>query len=114
MAKNLGMLPATGVLSAANQVTPGCWVVSYPTQILPSMGDFEVWHGAIRGPGGYFLVYLDDALFGVGENGSINEYAPPTAMYVRKGQSITLHWSISTGTAPRCWLYLREPEVGQL
>jgi hypothetical protein len=113
----LGVRPAVGVLATGqllNRVTPGAWLIRYQPQQLPADADFEVYHGAIRGPGGYFLVYIDDALYGVGENGLINEYAPPTAMYVRKGQEISMHWSIATGAAPQAWIYLREPEIGRL
>lgn len=114
MAGNLGHRSAVGTLSTQNRVASGAWLVTFSPQMLPADSDFEVWHGAIRGPGGYFLVYIDDSLFGVGENGLINEYAPPTPMYVRKGQTITLHWSIATGDAPQAWLYLRQPETGRL
>lgn len=114
MAGNLGVRTRLGTLSTANRIASGNWVIEFRPQDLPADSDFEVWHGAIRGPGGYFLVYLDDSLYGVGENGLINEYAPDIAMYVRKGQAITLHWSTATGTAPQAWLYLREPEVGKL
>ncbi len=110
---DLGSRSAVGALSAANKITAGGWVVTFRTQDMPQ-SDYEVWHGAAIGPGGYFLVYLDDTLFGVGENGRINEYAPPQAMYVRAGQSITLHWSIATGTAPQVTFRVREPEVGRL
>lgn len=116
MAGNLGMRSAIGALTTANRVTPGTnlWVVTFTPQSLAASPDFEVWHGAVRGPGGYFLLYLDDALYGVGENGLINEYAPPTPMYARDGQTISLHWSIGTGAAPNVWLYLRQPEVGRI
>ena len=110
----LGYRQATGALLATNKVTPGAWVVTFPTQTLPSDQDFEIWHGALRGPGGYALIYIDDSLYGVAENGLINEYAPPQAMYIRKGQAISLHWSISTGTAPTVTFWLRQPEVGRL
>lgn len=113
MSGNLGPAYAIGVLSAANKVTSGAWVVTFTPAILGTrQSDFEVWHGAIRGPGGYFLVYVDELLYGVGENGAINEYSPNIAMYIRSGQTITLHWSIATGTAPQAWLYLRQPESG--
>lgn len=110
------MRPGIGALTTNNRVTPGTnlWVVTFSPKDLSVSPDGEVWHGAVRGPGGYFLVYLDDALYGVGENGLINEYAPPTAMYFRDGQTISLHWSIGTGSAPQVWLYLRQPEVGKL
>lgn len=105
---------AVGALSAANRIASGNWLVTYTPEMLPRDATFEVWHGAVIGPGGYFRVYLDDALFGVGENGAINEYSPKQPMFVRKGQTITLHWSIATGTAPQCWLYFRQPEVGRI
>lgn len=112
----LGFRSAVGALTTRNFLTPGTnlWVVTFPPQSMPSDADYEIWHGAIRGPGGYFLVYIDDQLFGVGENGLINEYAPPEAMYVRKGQTITLNWSIATGAAPMAWFYLRTPEIGRI
>lgn len=114
MAGNLGNRPAVGVLSNANKIVAGAWVVIFKPGDMP-LDDYEVYHGAVRGPGGYFLVYIDDVLYGVGENGLINEYAPAgPAMYVRKGQTITLHWSIATGAAPLVWLFLREPEVGRI
>lgn len=111
---NLGSRYAQGALSGLNLVTPGAWVITFDPAEMVQQSDYEVWHGATRGPGGYFLVYLDDQLFGVGQNGLINEYAPTIPMYVRKGQVITMHWSIATGVAPRAWLYLRIPEVGKL
>lgn len=110
---DLGALSAVGLLSSGNRITAGCWVVTFLPQAMPSQ-DFEVWHGAAIGPGGYFLNYIDDTLYGVGENGRINEYAPPAAMYVRKGQTLTYHWSIATGAAPQVWLRFRQPEVGRL
>lgn len=110
---DLGKLPRIGVTSQLNRITPGGWVVFFRTQDLPT-ADFEVWHGSARGPGGYALVYLDDALYGVLENGQINEYAPTIAMFVKDGQEISVHWSIATGTAPTVTLYFRTPEVGRL
>lgn len=115
---NLGHRTARGVLASGqivNRVTPGGWVITFPTQVLPSDIDFEVWHAVIRGPGGYFYTYLDDIAYGVGANGRINEYAPASsAMLVLKGQAITFHWSIASGVAPTAWIYLRTPEVGRV
>lgn len=113
----LGDVVATGVLSTQQQLTPGTalWVCSFPVEVLPRDADFEVFHGSATGPGGYFLVYLSDKLYGVGANGSLNEYNPRTAaMYVRKGQTISAVWSIGTGTAPVMRLWLRTPEVGRV
>lgn len=115
---NLGFRTAVGVLGTPvnqNRVTPGAWVIRFPPDQLPSAADFEMWHGVVRGPGGYFLTFLDDYEFGVGQNGFINEYSPRgSAMYVMKGQTISFHWSIAGGTAPRAIIYLREPEVGRI
>jgi hypothetical protein len=110
---DLGHLSKVGIASTLNRITSGAWVVTYRQQDLPREA-FEVWHGAARGPGGYFLVFLDDHMYGVGENGAINEYTPAIPMFVRPGQEITLHWSIATGTAPTVTLYFRKPEVGRL
>lgn len=113
---NLGKRNATGALTTANRVTPGTslWVVTFTPQNFSVSPDFEIWHGAARGPGGYFLVYIDDSLFGVAENGLINEYAPQIPMYVRDGQNVTCHWSVATNPAPEVVFYLRQPEVGRI
>lgn len=112
---NLGNRFALGVVSTANKIAPGNWLVTYTPQMMPTLPAFEIWHGAIIGPGGYFRVYQDDSLFGIGENGAVNEYSPSgSPMLVLKGQTVTLHWSIATGSAPQCWLYFRQPEVGRI
>jgi hypothetical protein len=114
MAGQLGFRVATGVLSQQNKLLPGGWVVAFATQDMPA-DDYEVWHGHLRGPGGYGFVYIDNAAYGVFENGLFNEYAPPgDAMYVRSGQTVSLHWSTLAGTAPTVTLWLRQPEVGRL
>lgn len=95
-------------------MTAGGWVIKFTPEIMPSAPEYEIYHGAVTGPGGYFLVFLGTSLYGIGRNGSLNEYAPKIPMFVRKGQNVELHWSISTGTAPRCTFYFREPEVGLL
>lgn len=112
---NLGQQVAVGALDVNNQVTPGTplWVVKFTPEMLPREMEFEVWHGAVRGPGGFFYVYIDNTFYGVGENGRINEYAPSIPMFVRRGQTISLHWSIASGTAPTATLYFRVPEVGK-
>jgi len=114
MGGNLGDRSATGVQSNTNRVLSGAWVVTFTPAMLPSESDFEVWHGAAKGPGGYFHVYIDDKFYGVGANGLINEYTPTIPMYVRKGQSISLHWSTPNLPAPLVWLYFRQPEVGRI
>lgn len=106
----LGNRYAVGVLSGLNLVTPGAWVVTFGVDLMPQDADFEIYHGFARGPGGYFLSYIDNSGYGAAENGLINEYSPAQAMYVRKGQIVTLHWSIDTTPAPQVWFYLRTPK----
>ena len=115
MSAGLGKIRRLGALSAPghNKVTSGAWIVAFDPAIMPRE-QFEVWHGAIRGPGGFFLVYLDEDLFGVGANGRINEYVPTIPMLVNPGQAITLHWSITATPAPECTFWFRRPEVGRI
>ena len=111
---DLGKLPGVGILNPANPVTPGAWTVTFPSQDLPNE-NFEVWHGYARGPGGYAEVWIDDAGFGILQSGRVNEYAPAgSAMFVRKGSTIFVHWSITTAPAPKVIFYFRQPEVGRL
>lgn len=116
--RNLGDRFAEGLIpspAANNLYVAGGWVVTFKPDNMPAAPSFEVWHGAVRGPGGTFLVYLDGVkFFDIGENGLINAYEPQQPMYVVKGQSIVFYWSIATGTAPKVWLYFREPEVGRI
>ena len=115
-ANNLGVRSADGAKLNTNYVFTGGWVVTFKVDQMPA-GEYEVWHGMALGPGGFFIVYIDDNAFGVGENGLINEYAPPKAMKVRDGQLITINWSTAAAmpatlkyTAPKVWLYLQQPE----
>ena len=112
---DLGVRPKVGVLTTLNFITPGTnlWVVTYQPQDLP-VSPFEIYKGFAVGPGGYFQMYMDQSPFEAGQNGRVNAYDPTQPMYVRPGRSISLHWSIGTGSAPQVWLYLREPEVGRL
>lgn len=106
----LGDAQAVGVLSADNLITPGAWVVVFTPEIFGKGDiDFEVYRGVAEGPGGYFKTYLGGKLYGTGENGRINEYAPTFPMFVRRGQQFTLHWSIATLPAPKVVLYMRTP-----
>lgn len=112
----LGVRSANGALTTKNLFTPGTslWQITFKIEQMPQ-SDYEVFHGAVRGPGGRFLVFIDDNQYGVGQNGGVNEYAPRgAAMYIRPAQVITLNWSIATGSAPKAWLYLREPEIGRI
>jgi hypothetical protein len=114
MQGNLGSASAIGALSAQNRIVAGAWMITFVPTLLPQQESYEVWHAAALGPGGYFRVYIDDKLYGIGQNGSINEYTPSIPMFVVRGQIITMHWSIATGAAPQAWLYFRRPEVGRI
>lgn len=111
--RNLGHRAEEGALNPNNPVTPGAWTVEFKPAVLPSE-HFEVWHGALVGPGGHAIVYLDNTMYGVAQNGRINEYAPSIPMYVMKGQTIFVHWSIGTGTFPTVTFFFRQPEVGRI
>lgn len=112
----LGPRVAEGKLTKVNKIIPGTnlWVVEFTPEILSVSAGFEVYHGAARGPGGYFLVYIDESFYDVGESGFINAYEPRSPMFVRQGQYIRFHWSIANTPAPTITLWLREPEVGKL
>jgi hypothetical protein len=116
MSGYLGVRSAVGVLTTRGLFTPGTslWQITFKPADMPQ-SDYEAFHGSIRGPGGYFLVFIDNDQYGVGQNGTVDEYAPSgAAMYLRQGQTITLNWSVGSGTAPKAWLYLRQPEVGRI
>lgn len=115
--RNLGDRMARGVIpgtASDNIWVAGGWIVTFPADTLPRNPAFEVYHGFVRGPGGTFLVYIDDKGYDVGANGLINAYEPTVPMFVLLGQSIRFYWSISSGRAPQVWLYFREPEVGRI
>jgi len=108
-----GIVRGVGALSAANKILSGAWVISFTPDMLPR-NDSECYHGAILGPGGYFVVYLDESLHSNGANGLINTYEPSIPMFVARGRTITMHWSTASTPAPQAWLYFRPPEVGRL
>lgn len=112
MAQHLGPVHSAGAKSPANPILPGGWTIQFRAQDWPVVdSDFEVYHGYVTGPGGSFFVFIETVPYGIGENGFINEYAPTGRnMFVRKGQSVFLHWNISTGNAPQATLWLQLPE----
>lgn len=113
--RNVTQTGIPGTAQYQNKILAGAWIVRFQTQDFPRDMDFEIWHGAAIGPGGYFRVYIDQDLYGIGENGLYNEFSPNSAaMFIRKGQEVSLHWSIAAAPAPQVWFYLRTPEVGLL
>lgn len=116
---NLGSRYMRGALAGIlepniNRVVSGAWLVRFPVDQLPSDPAYEVYHGSLRGPGGQVLVYINDKQWGVILNGRRSEYAPKIPMYVHKGEEISFHWTVTSGTAPQVWLWLRLPEVGRI
>lgn len=111
----LGSRQATGYsdTSGQNPFGSGYWTARFRVEELPPE-DFEMFHAAVRGPGGYFLVYIDTAFYSTADRGDINEFDPQQAMYVRRGQELFFYWSVpsSQGSAPQVWIYLRTPEIG--
>lgn len=116
---NLGSRDAYGTLAGVlepniNRVVSGAWLVRFPVNVLPVDSQFEVYHGSLRGPGGQVAVYINDKQWGIILNGRRSEYAPKIPMYVNKGEEISFHWTIISGTAPHVWIWLRIPEVGRI
>jgi hypothetical protein len=104
----LGSRSAIGILSADNRYVAGSWVVTFPAQDLPPIA-FVVYHIAMRGPRGGFLVYVGDDFYSTDSRSDLNEYDPKQPMFVRPGQGITFHFKSAAAPAPTVWLYLREP-----
>lgn len=107
----LGNRRAVGIAATAIRPNPyvaGGWLVPFPADEMPPTA-YEVYHAAVRGPGGTFVVYVGGNFYSVAERGDINEYDPKHPIFVRPGEDIVFYWSIATGAAPQVWLYLREP-----
>ncbi len=109
---DLGDNTAVGVLTTQNNINNGTnvWVVTFDVTKLPREQNFEIYRGSAEGPGGYFKMYLDGKFCSAGANGVINIFDPNTSLFVRKGQTITVEWSIGTGNAPQVRFWFRQPE----
>jgi hypothetical protein len=105
----LGVRAARGILSAANRNVPGGWVVTFPpTELYPI--DFEIYHCAVKGPRGNFDVYIDDSFYSTAVRSDRNEYDPNRNMFVRRGQTVSWHYSSTDATnQPQVWIYARLP-----
>lgn len=102
---------STVVLSAANKNVPGGWVATFlPEDLYPE--GVEVYHISLKGPAGNFDVYLDDVFYSTAVRSDRNEYDPRNPMYVRPGQTISFHFSATTGTAPVVNIFARQPQQG--
>lgn len=101
----LGVRAQTGFLDANNRVVAGSFTVLFTPEIMSIPEDYEVRHIALKGPGGDFEVWIDDAFYSGSPRGDINEYDPKQPMPIRRGQSIYFYWERATGTTPSVWLY---------
>lgn len=110
---DLGTRQEEGVLSTANKILSGGWLVVFNLLDMPREA-YEIYHGHIAGPGGYAVVYLDDYPEDIIQNGRVSAFDPNIATYVRPGQTVSVHWSTAAGTTPKVTLKLRTPEVGRL
>lgn len=102
-------VPSEVALSAANKYVAGSWVATFKPQDMP-VEAYDVYHIALRGPRGGFLVYIDDAFYSTDSRSDVNEYDPKQPMHVRPGQSVTFHFkSADPATTPQVWMYLKRP-----
>lgn len=108
---DLGNRSAYGVKSTDNPEFPGGWTCTFEPADLPT-DQCEVYHIALKGPGGYFYVYIDNAFYSTSPRGDVNEYDPKQAMKIRPGQTIYFYWNNAIGTIqPQVWIYLRTPAL---
>lgn len=98
-------------LSADNKNVPGGWVATFRAQDLYA-DDFEVYHIAVKGPNGNFDVYVGDLFYSAAVRSDRNEYDPKNAMYVRRGQDISFHFSSAAAPQPEVVIYTRQPQQG--
>jgi hypothetical protein len=104
----LGQRAQTGVLLATNKNVPGAWVVTFLSQDLYPQ-DFDIYHMALKGPNGNFDVYIDDSFYSTAVRSDRNEYDPKQPMHVRRGQTVSFHFSSTSAPAPQVWLYAKRP-----
>jgi hypothetical protein len=104
----LGSRSTTGVLSADNKYVAGSWVVTFPTQDLPPI-DCVVYHIALTGPTGGFMVFVAENFYSAADRSDLNEYDPKQPMFVRRGESVSFHFKSAATPQPKVWLYLRQP-----
>lgn len=107
----LGARQKSGELSAENQNVAGGWLVVFTPTDLSYPGDVEIYHIAVKGPPGNFDVYIDTQFYSTAVRADRNEYDPKHPMYVRRGQSVSFHFSSTdaTATAPTVNIYARQP-----
>jgi hypothetical protein len=106
---HLGNRSKTGVLSADNKYVTGSWLVLFTAEDLYPI-NVEIYHIALRGPRGGFLVYIDDTFYSLDSRSDFNEYDPKQVMYVRRGQTVSFHFRSALGAAPVVNIFARQPQ----
>lgn len=103
-------VPSQVVLSAANLYVPGSWVATFKNDILPKE-PYDVYHGAMRGPRGGFLMYVDDEFYSNHARSDLNVFDPNNTLHMRPGQDIIFYFRSAAAPQPLIWLRLKRPEL---
>jgi hypothetical protein len=104
----LGPRAQTGKADPANLIAAGNWTVTWAPKDLNFMVPLaEVFHIAVNGPGGYFLVYINEDFWDTSSYGGQNSWDPSEPMLIRPGDTVSFYWSTSSGTAPQVTMWLR-------
>lgn len=105
---DLGPRQSTGIPDPENVVASGNWTVTFaPSLLAVTVAQYEVYHIALNGPGGYFLVYRNGDFWDCSLLGSLNSWDPEQPLLLRQADTVYFYWSTSTGTAPVITLWLR-------
>lgn len=108
---DLGHRLKAGELDAANPEVAGAFAVAFTPKDFSIPDPFEIWHISLKGPGGYFYVYIDDKFYSTAPRGDINEYDPQHPMRIRPGETVYFYWRKTTGLVPKVWVYCRTLSV---
>jgi hypothetical protein len=104
----LGPRAQAGKADQQNLIAAGNYTVQFaPKDLNFTVPLAEVFHIAVNGPGGYFLVYINEDFWDTSSFGGVNSWDPSEPMLVRPGDIISFYWSVSTGGAPGVTLWLR-------
>jgi hypothetical protein len=105
---DLGPRSAFGVLDPSNPLGAGNWTVTFPPSVLTiTTPQFEVYHIALTGPGGFFSVFRNEDFWDTSLLATQNSWDPSQPMLLRSGDTVFFYFSIGTGTRPQVTLWLR-------
>jgi hypothetical protein len=104
----LGPREQNGAADPLNKIAAGSWTASFaPKDLNFSVPLAEVYHITVNGPGGYFLVYINEDFWDAASYGGVNSWDPSEPMLIRPGDTVYFYWSVSGGTAPQVTIWLR-------